>query len=330
MKQNIETHPLAGRFNRLTPEEILDAVEAGGRKCTGRFLILNSYENRVYQLELDDETMVVGKFYRPGRWSRETILAEHRFLFELNEEEVPVACPIELAPGETLGEVQGIYYALFQRVGGRAPEEPSDEQLEILGRYVARIHNVGARAEEPDRIRLTPAAYGTDNLQYLLENDVLDAEVRDGYAATVRALIERIEPLFLNVPCHRIHGDCHTNNLLWSPAGPTFLDFDDMLVGPAVQDIWLLAPSSDAEGRRQRDLLVDAYTQMRDFDPAWMRLVEPLRALRYIHYATWIARRTDDPAFKRTFPHFGTLQYWQREMQDLREQIARIDHEMPY
>lgn len=328
MEQTIESHPLAGRFNRLTPEEILDAVEADGRRCTGRFLILNSYENRVYQLELDDKTMVVGKFYRPGRWSRETILAEHRFLFELNEEEVPVACPIELAPGKTIGEVQGIYYALFQRVGGRAPEEPSDEQLAILGRYVARIHNVGARSEEPNRLRLTTATYGTDNLEYLLENDVLDAEVRDGYEATVRALNERIEPLFLDVPYHRIHGDCHTNNLLWSPAGPTFLDFDDMLVGPAVQDIWLLAPSSDSEGKRQRELLVKAYTQMRDFDPAWMRLVEPLRALRYIHYATWIARRFDDPAFKRTFPHFGTLQYWQREMQDLREQIARIDQQL--
>ena len=339
MKQTIETHPLAGRFNRLTPEEILDAVEAGGRRCTGRFIILNSYENRVYQLELDDGTMVVGKFYRPGRWSRETILAEHRFLFELAEEEVPVACPIELAPREaqktgthgpqTLGEVQGIYYALFRRVGGRAPEEPGDEQLSILGRLVARIHNVGARAEEPDRISLTPASYGRDNLEYLLENDVLDADVRDAYAATVRALLERIEPLFQNVPVHRIHGDCHLNNLLWSPAGPTFLDFDDMLVGPAVQDIWLLAPASDGEGKRQRQLLVKAYREMRDFDPAWLRLVEPLRALRYIHYATWIARRIDDPAFVRTFPHFGTLQYWQREMQDLREQIARIDHEMP-
>jgi Ser/Thr protein kinase RdoA (MazF antagonist) len=176
---------------------------------------------------------------------------------------------------------------------------------------------------------LTTASYGTDNLEYLLENDALDPQVREGYAATVRALIDRIEPLFQDVPVHRIHGDCHLNNLLWSPAGPTFLDFDDMLAGPAVQDIWLLVPSSDQEGKRQRDLLVEAYTQMRDFDPSWMRLVEPLRALRYIHYATWIARRFDDPAFKRTFGHFGTLQYWQREMQDLREQIARIDHEMP-
>ena len=329
MDQAIESHPLAGRFNRLTPEEILDAVEAEGRRCTGRFLILNSYENRVYQLELDDQTMVVGKFYRPGRWSKDMILAEHRFLSELNEEEVPVSCPIELSPNETLGEVQGIYYALFRRVGGRAPEELSDEQIGILGRLLARIHNVGARSEEPNRIRLTTESYGTDNLEYLLENDALDPQVREGYAATVRALVERIEPLFQGVPVHRIHGDCHLNNLLWAPDGPTFLDFDDMLVGPAVQDIWLLVAASDQEGKRQRDLLVKAYKDMRDFDPSWMRLVEPLRALRYIHYATWIARRFDDPAFKRTFQHFGTLQYWQREMQDLREQIARIDHEMP-
>ncbi len=326
---DIQTHPLAERFNSLIPDQVLDAVEAGGRRCTGRFMILNSYENRVYQLELDDGRMVVGKFYRPGRWDRAAIQAEHDFLAELAEEEIPVSAPVDLGDGQTIGEVEGILYALFDRVGGRAPEEPSDELLGVLGRYVARIHNVGARRDAPARPELTGQTYGRDNLTYLLDNEVIPPETRDQYVATVEALLQRIEPLFLQVPTHRIHGDCHLNNLLLTQAGATFLDFDDFLTGPAVQDLWLLAPSADAHGQQQLRGLVEAYSQMRDFDPAWLRLVEPLRALRFIRYATWIARRWADPAFKRTFTHFGTLQYWQREVQDLREQIARIDSQIP-
>lgn len=325
-------HPLAGRFNHLTPDHVFDAVEVGGERCTGRFIVLNSYENRVYQLELDDGRMVVGKFYRPGRWSREALLDEHRFLFELEEAEVPVAVPMRLAGDETVGdlggEVAGIHYALFRRVGGRAPDELDDEQLGVLGRLLARIHNVGAGGTAPHRSRLTPDSYGLANLRFLLDNDVIPSEARDNYARTVEHLVQRIEPLFAGVPMHRIHGDCHPGNLLWTPQGPIFLDFDDMLTGPAVQDVWMLVPSYDAEGRRQREVLLEAYRSFRDFDPAWLRLVEPLRALRFVHYATWIARRWDDPVFKRTFAHFGTVVYWQREIQDLREQLARIDQSL--
>ena len=327
---SLEEHPLAKRFFRLTPEQVFDAVEAGQRRCTGRFLILNSYENRVYQLELTDGSMVVGKFYRPGRWSEEAIAAEHEFLLELAAEEVPVACPIELQSKKTIGQVEGIYYALFERVGGRTPEEPNDDQLAMLGRYVARIHNVGARKSAPARLRLTPESYGSDNLDFLQQNDAIPIETREGYVSTVQILLDRIRPMFQHAPVHRIHGDCHLNNLLWSDKGPTFLDFDDFLEGQAVQDIWLLVPAYDAQGQQQRRLIVDAYSQLRDFDPAWLRLVEPLRALRFIRYSTWIARRWEDPAFKQTFSHFGTLQYWQREMTDLREQIGRIDHDSYY
>jgi Ser/Thr protein kinase RdoA (MazF antagonist) len=322
----IEEHPLAHQFNHLTPDQVLGAVESGGRTCTGRFIILNSFENRVYQLELSDGNVVIGKFYRPGRWSREAIQAEHDFLTELQEEEIPVACPLEIVDGQSTGLVNGIFYALFPRIGGRSPQEPSNEQIGILGRHLARIHNVGTRNKAKERSKLTPQSYGLGNLDYLLENQLIPKEAQDIYAATVLALVERITPLFHEVPTHRIHGDCHLNNLLWSPTGPTFLDFDDFLEGPAVQDIWLLAPSADTEGCIQRDMLIEAYGQMREFNPAWLRLVEPLRALRYIRYSTWIARRWADPAFKQTFSHFGTLQYWQTEIQDLREQIARIDH----
>lgn len=320
-----EQHPLAEQFHRLTPDDVFDAVEAGGRRCTGRFIILNSYENRVYQLEMDDGTMVVGKFYRPGRWTRDAILEEHGFLSDLREEEMPVVPPIDLQPGVTLGEVHGIPYALFPRVGGRAPEELSDEQLRVLGRLVARMHNVGAARSSPARPVLSPSTYGRDNLELLRSRHLVHEQASAAYEASVEALLQRIEPLFAHVPNHRIHADCHLGNLLWTPEGPVFLDFDDMRTGPAAQDVWMLVPSADAEGLRQRDVFLDAYREFRDFDPAWLRLIEPLRALRYVHYATWIARRWKDPAFSRTFSHFGTQQYWEREIQDLREQIARID-----
>jgi Ser/Thr protein kinase RdoA (MazF antagonist) len=325
MQELFESHPLAARFNRLTPEQVIDAVEVRGQRCSGRFMALNSYENRVYQLELDDESVVVGKFYRPGRWSREAIQAEHDFLAELGELEIPVAAPLELEPGSTIGEVDGILYALFPRIGGRAPQELSDEQAAMLGRLIARIHNAGAQRDAPARRTLTPESYGHDNLNFLLEHDLIPDSTRAGYAASVEALLDRMAPLFANVPVHRIHGDCHLGNLVWAPAGATFLDFDDFCVGPAVQDIWMLVPSYDQEGQRQRQVLLEAYGQFRDFSPTWLRLIEPLRALRYINYATWIARRWADPTFPRTFTHFGTLNYWEGQIQDLREQIARID-----
>lgn len=321
----LESHPLAGEFHRLTPERVSMAVEVRGTPCTGRFVELNSYENRVYQLELEDETTVVGKFYRPGRWSREAIGEEHAFLEQLAELELPVACPLPLANGQTIGEVDGIYYAVFPRIVGRAPQELSTDQLQILGRLLGRLHNAGASRESVARRRLTPQTYGRDNLALLLERELIAPEARENYVATAQVLIDRIEPLFDGVPLHRIHGDCHLGNLLWATRGPTFLDFDDMCVGPATQDVWMLVPSYDNEGAQQRAVLLEAYRQFRDFNPAWLRLVEPLRALRFIHYSTWVARRWQDPTFKRTFNYFGTLQYWQREIQDLREQIARID-----
>ncbi|MFN3201416.1 MAG: serine/threonine protein kinase [Bradymonadia bacterium] len=321
----LDLHPLSERFNRLTPESVLDAVEAGGHRCTGRFLILNSYENRVYQLQLEDDSWVVGKFYRPGRWSREALLEEHQFLQELQAEEIPVAAPLPLEGGSTVGEVEGIYYTLFPRVGGRSPEEPTIEQYGILGRLIARIHNVGARSTMHHRPPLTVETYGDENLAILESGDHIHPDARANYVATVKALLDRIRWRFNEIPVHRIHGDCHLSNLLWTPDGPLFLDFDDARVGPAVQDIWMMAASADAHGARERDHLVGAYQEMRPFNEHWLTLVEPLRALRFVHYSTWIARRWSDPIFKKTFNHFGTLQYWQREIQDLREQIARID-----
>lgn len=186
------------------------------------------------------------------------------------------------------------------------------------------MHNIGAMHDTPHRIHLNPTTYGEKNLQYLSENEVIPVEAREAYTATATQLIEQIKPLFQDVPMHRIHGDCHPANLIGTRDGFVFLDFDDMVIGPAVQDIWMPVASADEYGIRQRELLLEAYREFRDFSPAWLRLVEPLRALRFIHYSAWIARRLYDPTFQKTFDYYGTLQYWQKETQDLREQLARI------
>jgi Ser/Thr protein kinase RdoA (MazF antagonist) len=324
MSQLFGQHPLAGHFNRLTPEQILKAVDNTDRITTGRFVILNSYENRVYQLEIEDESRIVGKFYRPGRWTKAAILDEHLFTQELHDVEIPVALPLTIDEGSTLGETDGIYYALYTSVGGRSPQELSDPQIETLGRLLARIHNVGAQHDAPNRVRLTPDTYGHENLNFLLEHDLIATESRDNYAQTVNYLIELISPLFKGINTLRLHGDCHLGNLIWTPSGPTFLDFDDMVVGPAIQDIWMLLPSYDQEGQRQRQIFLEAYRSFRPIEHREIHLIEPLRALRFIHYSAWIGRRWSDPLFKKTFSHFGDLLYWQKEVQDLREQIGRI------
>ncbi len=325
MNNSIETHRLADTFNQLTPDTVLDSLEQSGAIPSGRFITLNSYENRVYQIELEDAGWVVGKFYRPGRWSEDSILDEHNFLFELQENEIPVAAPLKLNNGKTIGDMNGIKFTLFPRIGGRLLEEPGDDKLKQVGRLIARIHNVGASKKAEHRIELTPLTYGQQNLEYLLVNKIIPDEAAANYEATVNMLLMRIEPFFKDVPMHRIHGDCHAGNLIEAADGATFLDFDDMVTGPAAQDIWMLAPSADEYGKRQRDIVIEGYNEFREFRPLWLRLVEPLRALRYIHYSTWIARRIKDPAFIKTFEYFGSLQYWQKETMDLREQIARID-----
>lgn len=326
-------HPLAGQFNALDPFRILDVVHLPGLTPTGRVLALNSYENRVYQIEVEDAVgrikQVVGKFYRPGRWSPAALEDEHDFLFDLDEAGVPVALPRFLDDDETTvgaltGEAAGISYALFDKVAGRAPEELSESELTTLGELLGRLHDVGARHDAPDRPRLTVQTYGWDNLAFLLDNRLIPDAARDGYAGTVEGLLKQIEPEFAGIPVHRIHGDCHKGNLIQRGADFVFLDFDDFCVGPAVQDVWLLVPDADDFGHRQRLRLLDGYRRMRDFEHDWLRLVEPLRALRMIHYATWIARRFDDPTFRKTFDNFGTARYWQQQASDLREVWGRL------
>jgi Ser/Thr protein kinase RdoA (MazF antagonist) len=308
-------------FFHLTPDIVIKAIEQSGFEPTGHCMALNSYENRVYDLRLEDGSHVVSKFYRPGRWSRDQILEEHGFLLELREDEIPVCSPMRFSDGETLHEIEGIYYAIWPRTGGRVPDELSDQELQILGRLCARIHNKGAAKKAAHRIELTGETYGLRPLAFLVDHDFLPPHCKDRYGNAVKEIVAIYETLRMDVPYHRIHGDCHLGNLLHGSEGWFFLDFDDFLSGPAVQDVWMLVPARDREGLRQRDVFLDAYRQFRDFEYSWLRLVEPLRSLRYIRYAAWIAQRWDDPAFPAAFPHFGTVQYWEDETADLEDQL---------
>lgn len=311
-------------FFALTPDWVIRAVEAGGFDPTGHNMALHCLENRVYDLMLEDESHVVVKFYRPGRWSREAILEEHQLLFDLADAEIPVCAPLRFEDGESLHEVEGIHYAVWPRTGGRSPDELTDEQVEILGRLVARIHNVGALKPAEHRGVLDGETYALDPLDYIEEQGFLPPQWAKRYKDVVEAVADVYDELAEDVPYHRIHADCHHGNLLNGRDGWFFLDFDDFVEGPAVQDVWLLVPGRDAEGARQRNVFIEAYRQFREFDPKWLGLVEPLRALRYVRYAGWIARRWKDPAFPRSFPHFNSEVYWEKETLDLEEQLRII------
>jgi Ser/Thr protein kinase RdoA (MazF antagonist) len=313
------------RFTDLGPDAALDAAEAAGLRPTGHCSMLRCLENRVWDLRLDDASHVVVKFYRPGRWSRAGIEDEHRFLLDLRAAEVPVCAPLELADGGTVGEHAGICFGVWPRTGGREPEELTDAELALLGRLLARIHEVGARREPKDRPVLDADTAFIDPLDELLDKSSLGDACADRYARAVEALADAYHERSDDVPFLRIHGDCHRGNLLRGREGWFFLDFDDFVSGPAVHDVWVLVPGRDAEAARQRDALLAGYRQMRDFDPRWLALVEPLRGARMLKISSWVARRWDEATFRSTFPHFGTELYWERETRDLEELVERLD-----
>jgi Ser/Thr protein kinase RdoA (MazF antagonist) len=312
-------------FANLTPERILDAVEAAlGARATGRCLALNSLENRVYDVELEEGGRVVAKFYRPGRWSTETILEEHRFLGELAEAEVPVAAPLPVGGG-TLGFLDdGMRFAVFPRVRGRCLVELEDDRLAQVGRLLGRLHNVGARTDAPHRTRLSVESHGRAPLAVLLASGRMEPAPAERYRHFAEEIFRRVEPALARARAVRIHGDCHLGNVLWDEGGPFFVDFDDLLVGPAVQDVWMVVRGRGEEADRRRDRLLEGYAQMREFDRSELPLVEGLRALRMIHYAAWICRRWEDPTFQRTFPDFGGARYWAEEIAALDEQLELI------
>ena len=311
-------------FFRLSPERVLQAVDAAGFVPSGHCFALNALENRVYDVRLDDGRHLVAKFYRPGRWSRDTILDEHRLLAALVDAEIPVCAPLRFPDGETLHEIEDIHYALWPRTGGRSPDELSDDQVEMLGRLLARIHAIAADLSAPHRRTLDAESVPLEALALIEKGGWLPPSCRARYRSAVGVLVETYRERSQGIPIQPIHGDCHAGNLLRGDEGWFFLDFDDMVIGPPVQDVWMLLPGRDHEADRQRRLLVEAYRQFRAFDERSFALIEPLRGFRFVFYAGWIARRWEDPAFPDAFPHFGTDEYWENETRDLEELVDRL------
>ncbi|MBI2217328.1 MAG: serine/threonine protein kinase [Candidatus Rokubacteria bacterium] len=304
-------------FLSLTPDRVLDAVEVGGLRSTGRCLPLRAFENRVYEVELDDERRIVVKFYRPGRWSREAILDEHVFLADLAAAELPVVPPMDLGIGATLAEIDGIHYAAFPKMRGRASDELDDEGLRRIGRLIGRMHAVGAARDAPARPRLTVERFVHEPLDVLLSGKLISAALGPRYRDVALKIADAAAPRLARAGAQRIHGDLQKGNLVWAAGGPILLDFDDSMVGPPVQDIWLLAPGPSEDARRAREQILEGYELFRELDRPTLALCEPLRALRIIYISAWIARRWDDPSFRAGFPAFGTESYWAREYEEL-------------
>ncbi|MSP19175.1 MAG: serine/threonine protein kinase [Bdellovibrionales bacterium] len=311
-------------FSHLFPEVIFEAAEILGGRCTGRFLALNAMENRVYDITMEEGDNRIIKFYRPGRWTRPIIEAEHLFLKKSFAAEIPVVCPLELN-GETLFEKNGIFFTIFPKRPGRLEPELNDEQLERLGRYLARLHNVGEELKTLPRKTLTPQTYGRDSVKGLIEmNQLPPGNLGFIYQQLVAEICDRSEPFFEGIETCLIHGDCHAGNVLWRGNEPYFIDFDDMLYGPPVQDFWMLIGGDDEYAIKNRDKLIDAYLEIREFDERTLKLIEPLRGLRLIYFSAWIGQRWEDGAFKLAFPHFGTEKYWQEQLEHLSFQLERI------
>ncbi len=312
-------------FYALSPDSVLEAVEGAGLPTTGHCFALNALENRVYDVRLEDERHVVVKFYRPERWSAAAIGEEHAMLHALEAAEIPVCVPLRFDDGSTLRSLRGIHFAIWPRTGGRSPDEFSDDELALLGRLLARIHDTADGLKLEHRPVLDPESVPLRALEALDAGGFLPPSVDARYHTLVESIVAIYRERANGVPLQPIHGDCHAGNLLRDRDRWFFLDFDDMVVGPAVQDVWMLLPGRDSEAARQRAHLVDAYRAFRPFDDRWFDLIEPLRAFRYVFYAGWIARRWDDPCFPDAFPHFGTEDYWVRETQDLEDQLHVIE-----
>lgn len=318
-------HPYA----TLTPDVVVDAVEALGHVCDGRILALNSYENRVYQVGREEGDPVVVKFYRPGRWSDAAILEEHEFALELSAAEIPVIAP-QLRDGRSLFRHAGFRYAVYRRAGGRWPELGNASDRQWMGRFLARIHAIGRTRSFRYRPRLDWRVLGRETADYLLDSGWIPAHLEVAYEsladdalAMVAQRFDEAGPLCML----RLHGDCHPGNVLWTDAGPHFVDLDDCMSGPAVQDLWMLLSGRAEEMRAQLNDLLDGYREFADFDPQEATLIEPLRTLRIMHYAGWLARRWDDPAFPRAFPWFLEPKYWEQHVLNLREQLAAMEEE---
>jgi Ser/Thr protein kinase RdoA (MazF antagonist) len=312
-------------YYRLDPDTVLQAVDTTGLLTDGRLLPLNSYENRVYQIGIEESDPVVAKFYRPGRWSNEQIREEHSFSLELENAEIPLVAPTVI-DGETLFSHEGFRFTLFRRQGGHAPELDNRDTRLWLGRFIGRIHAVGRSKPFAERPALTPEAYGDDSVRTLIDKRWIPAHLEQAFESLASDLLVHVRHAYDRaggVRNIRLHCDLHLGNLLWRD-GPFFVDMDDCRSGPAVQDLWMLLSGERHEMESQLADVLEGYTQFCDFDFRELNLVEALRTLRMLHHAAWLSRRWEDPAFPVAFPWFGEARYWEDLVLGLREQLSAL------
>lgn len=321
------------RFDHLLPETIFRTVTNQGLVPTGVLVPLNSYENRVYEIGIEEGEPIVAKYYRPGRWSQETIAEEHRFVCLCAEMEIPVVRPLSLEQhlkgidtlAQTDSESGRIFYTLFPKFRGREHAEITNEDRRWLGRTLGRLHNVGERFMAPHRWKLTPQTYGHDSLNFILSQEFLPADLKANVEAHLRKALELVGPFFAtSLKTIVLHGDCHPGNILWNKEGPHLLDFDDMVIAPPVQDLWMIFNGTEEEKREQRLVFLEGYSLFREFDETTWILTEPLRTLRMIRHAAWIGQRYAEPAFQRAFPYYKDRRYWEEFLQGIKEQIGLL------
>lgn len=313
-------------FSHLTPDEVINAVEDALQvRCGNLCRPLNSYINRVYEVGLDAGGLLIVKFYRPGRWSQAALQDELDFIKDLAEAELPVVPPIPGPAGELLHKVGATWFAIFPKKGGRPLDEPSLEDWMQLGRLIGRMHTVGARRLPVDRLRLHPQHSARTHLDYILKSGTLASQYRRAYEDVASGLLEDLAPLFDGIDFLRIHADCHRGNILFRPGeGYHLLDFDDMAVGPAVQDLWMMLPDRLPGARVQLDLLLEGYETFLEFPYATLNLIEPLRAMHFIHFTAWCARQKADGGFARLTPDWGSQAFWRQEISELERQRREI------
>jgi Ser/Thr protein kinase RdoA (MazF antagonist) len=315
-------------YENLDPNLILDAIESLGFSCTGSLNALNSYENRVYQIGIENATPWIAKFYRPHRWSNESILEEHQFALELVDYEIPIVAPWKSAAGETLHIFKDYRFALFPRWGGRALELDNLHHLEWMGRFIGRLHAISACRPFQHRLRLDPQTYGYNSYHFLIENNIVPDYIKTNYCHVVENVLKKIEQCFAQadtIKTIRLHGDLHAGNVLWDDNGPHIVDLDDCLMGPAIQDIWMLLSGDKKQVELQLKRILEGYNEFYDFNSSELYLIEALRTLRILQHSAWIAKRWQDPAFPRSFPWFNTPKYWQDQLQDIQEQTEKLE-----
>lgn len=328
MSQDSTSNP-QNLFFQLTPDVVLDAVENGGWRTTGEYLQLNSYENRVFSVRTEDpeQSQIIVKFYRPGRWPESALREEHRFLEELKSQGVAVVAPLTQKNGETLSKQHGLWFTAFPKARGRMPQELDLESLTKLGRVLARLHNVGAQSEARHRAILDVENFGRPALATIAP--LVSHDVWGRYQEAAEEILSYLESELERHRFQRIHGDCHRGNVLMTdePGRPSeffLIDFDDFAMGPVVQDFWMLFRHDEDDFGEELDAFLGGYTELRDFDEAQLDLMEGLRGLRILHYAAWIARRWNDPSFPKIFPDFGTDSYWFEEMRALEKVVHQL------